>query len=88
QGIRFRGLTIPDCQEKLPPYVEGGEPTPESLLWLLLTSEVPTRAQMDQLTAELHARSKLPAHIEPLIRSFPKGMHAMTMFSAAVTAMQ
>lgn len=46
QGIRFRGMTIPDCQEKLPGYVEGGEPMPEALLWLLLTGEVPTKAQV------------------------------------------
>lgn len=46
QGIRFRGLTIPDCQEKLPGYVEGGEPMPEALLWLLLTGDVPTKAQV------------------------------------------
>lgn len=46
QGIRFRGLTIPDCQAKLPAYVEGGEPMPEALLWLLLTGDVPTKAQV------------------------------------------
>jgi citrate synthase len=33
-------------------------------------------------------RSKLPAHIEPMIRSFPKEMHPMTQFAAAVAAMQ
>ncbi|KAG5175985.1 citrate synthase-like protein [Tribonema minus] len=88
EGIRFRGLTIPDCQKKLPGYQKGGEPTPEALIWLLLTSEVPTKEQADMLTADLHARSKLPAHIEPLIRSFPKDMHPMTQFAAAVAAMQ
>jgi citrate synthase len=90
EGIRFRGLTIPDCQKKLPGFTKkkGGEPTPESLIWLLLTSEVPTQEQADQLTADFHARSKLPAHIEPMIRAFPKGMHPMTQFAAALTAMQ
>lgn len=46
QGIRFRGLTIPDCQKKLPAYVKGGEPMPEALMWLLLTGDVPTKAQV------------------------------------------
>merc|ERR1719275_323492 len=44
EGIRFRGLTIPECQELLPTYsgVAGdGEPLLESLLWLLLTSVIP-----------------------------------------------
>lgn len=47
QGIRFRGMTIPDCQEKLPAYVPGGEPMPEALMWLLLTGNVPTKAQVN-----------------------------------------
>jgi len=54
EGIRFRGLTIPDCQKILPTFsgVAGdGEPLLESLLWLLLTSEVPTKEQVDTLTA-------------------------------------
>lgn len=56
EGIRFRGLTIPECQELLPTYsgVAGdGEPLLESLLWLLLTSEIPTKEQVDTLTADL-----------------------------------
>jgi citrate synthase len=57
-------------------------------LWLLLTSEVPTVEQTRALTAELRERSTLPAHIEPLIRSFPKGMHPMTQFSTALAACQ
>ena len=76
EGIRFRGYTIPELQEKLPSAAgppEKGEPTPEALLWLLLCDEIPTKAQADALTAELHARAKLPAHVEPMIRSFPKG---------------
>eukprot|EP00612_Vaucheria_litorea_P005539 CAMPEP_0171462506 /NCGR_PEP_ID=MMETSP0945-20130129/6518_1 /TAXON_ID=109269 /ORGANISM="Vaucheria litorea, Strain CCMP2940" /LENGTH=455 /DNA_ID=CAMNT_0011989049 /DNA_START=18 /DNA_END=1385 /DNA_ORIENTATION=+ len=88
EGIRFRGLTIPDCQKNLPGYVEGGEPTPEALIWLLLTAEVPTKAQADSLTEDFHRRSKLPAHIEPMIRSFPKNMHPMTQFASALCAMQ
>ena len=83
QGIRFRGFTIPELQEKLPPAVPGGEPTPEGLLWLLITGEVPTAAQAASVTAELHARSKLPAHVAPLIKSLPKGMHPMTQVRAA-----
>lgn len=46
QGIRFRGLTIPECQKMLPSYVKGGEPMPEALLWLLLTGDVPSKSQV------------------------------------------
>ena len=88
EGIRFRGHTIPDLQEKMPGPT-GGEPTPEALLWLLFSSEIPTQAQSAALTADLHERAaKLPAHVETMIRAFPKGMHPMTQFSSAILAMQ
>jgi citrate synthase len=90
EGIRFRGYSIPELQEKLPTNTgaPGEEPTPEGLFWLLMTGEVPTKAQADALTAELHARSELPSHVEDMIRTFPKGMHPMTQLSSAILAMQ
>jgi len=62
--------------------------TPRALPRLLLTGEVPTPAQAASLTADLHARSGLPPHVEPLLRSLPKGMHPMTALSIGVTACQ
>lgn len=91
EGIRFRGLTIPECQAVLPTYSgkQGdGEPLLESLFWLLLTGEVPTKEQADSLTAELHKRSKLPDHVVPLLRSLPKDLHPMTQFSIGLSACQ
>lgn len=94
EGIRFRGYTIPEVQEKLPGAARPagtkgkGEPLPEATLWLLMTGEIPTDAEVKQLTAELQARSVLPDHVEKMIRAFPKGMHPMTQFSSAVLAMQ
>eukprot|EP00617_Octactis_speculum_P021578 CAMPEP_0185754146 /NCGR_PEP_ID=MMETSP1174-20130828/12791_1 /TAXON_ID=35687 /ORGANISM="Dictyocha speculum, Strain CCMP1381" /LENGTH=464 /DNA_ID=CAMNT_0028432233 /DNA_START=20 /DNA_END=1414 /DNA_ORIENTATION=+ len=91
EGIRFRGYTIPELQKLLPSHKGGGdlgEPLPEGLIWLLLTGEIPTKAQVDGLTAELHARSELPAHVGPLLRSLPKDMHPMTQFSIGLTACQ
>ena len=91
EGIRFRGYTIPELQEKLPSWTgkPGAEPMPEALLWLLLTDEVPTKEQAVGLTKELHARAKgLPPHVSEMIRAFPKGMHPMTQFSSAILAMQ
>jgi len=91
EGIRFRGLTIPECQDVLPTYsgVRGdGEPLLESLLWLLLTSDVPTKEQVDSLTAELHSRAELPAHVVPLLNNLPKDMHPMTQFTIGLNACQ
>ena len=36
EGIRFRGYTIPECQELLPKAPGGQEPLPEGLFWLLV----------------------------------------------------
>ena len=91
EGIRFRGLTIPECQQVLPTFsgkAGDGEPLMESLLWLLLTAEVPTKPQVDSLTAELHSRSELPAHVVPLLNALPKDMHPMTQFTIGLNACQ
>lgn len=45
EGIRFRGKTIPECQELLPAAPGGKEPLPEGKLYtpplLLLESRLP-----------------------------------------------
>ncbi|RMG60425.1 MAG: citrate (Si)-synthase, partial [Deltaproteobacteria bacterium] len=52
EGIRFRGYTIPEVMEKLPkpagcemPYVEGH-------FYLLLTGEIPTEAEIQEVIEE------------------------------------
>lgn len=86
EGIRYRGKTIPELQKELPKFAD--EPLPEALLWFLLTGDMPTMEQTRWLTHELHRRAKLPAHVENMIRAFPKDLHAMSQLSAAVLALQ
>lgn len=88
EGIRFRGLTIPECQKQLPKAKGGQEPLPEALLWLLLTSEVPTDAQCQALIADMNKRAVLPEWIEKTILAFPKDLHPMTQFSMGILACQ
>jgi citrate synthase len=91
EGIRFRGFSIPELQKKLPTFkgpAGQGEPLPEALLWLLLTSEVPTLEQTRGLTAELAARAELPAGVESMLRSLPKNMHPMTQLCIGILACQ
>lgn len=52
EGIRFRGLSIPECQQQLPKAKGGAEPLPEGLFWLLITGDVPTEAQAKALSKE------------------------------------
>ncbi|KAL5973843.1 Citrate synthase 4, mitochondrial [Asimina triloba] len=62
EGIRFRGLSIPECQKVLPAAHPGGEPLPEGLLWLLLTGKVPSKEQVTALSKELQSRATVPSN--------------------------
>src|ERR1022692_5326178 len=42
EGIRFRGYSIPELQEKLPKAPKGTEPLPEGLFHLMLLGELPS----------------------------------------------
>lgn len=55
---------------------------------LLLTGEIPTKAQVDSLTREFHERSDLPAHVVSMLHSLPTDMHPMTQFSMGILACQ
>ncbi|EDN96699.1 citrate synthase, mitochondrial precursor [Sclerotinia sclerotiorum 1980 UF-70] len=88
EGIRFRGKTIPECQELLPKAPGGQEPLPEGLFWLLLTGEVPSEQQVRDLSAEWAARSDVPKFVEELIDRCPSDLHPMAQFSLAVTALE
>ena len=67
QGIRFHGLSIPDCQKQLPAAPGGKEIIAESMIWLLLTGKVPTEAETRQLSCELAEKGDLPTYVEKLI---------------------
>ena len=69
QGIRFHGLTIPDCQKALAAAPGGKEIIAESMFWLLLTGKVPTEAETRQLSRQLAEKGDLPEYIEKLIDS-------------------
>uniref|UniRef100_A0A1B0FIC6 Citrate synthase n=1 Tax=Glossina morsitans morsitans TaxID=37546 RepID=A0A1B0FIC6_GLOMM len=87
EGIRFRGLSIPECQKVLPAADGGEEPLPEGLFWLLLTGEVPSKAQVKQVSREWAARAALPQHVVTMLKNFPTSLHPMSQFSAAITAL-
>ena len=86
-GIRFRGYTIPECQELLPKAPGGQEPLPEGLFWLLLTGDIPTEEQVRGLSADWAARAELPSHVVTMLNNFPSHLHPMAQFSAAMAAL-
>jgi citrate synthase len=88
EGIRFRGLTIPDCQKLLPSAPGGSEPLPEALFWLLVTGEVPNAEQTKSLSSDWAQRSAIPPFVEELLDRCPNTLHPMSQLSLAVTALQ
>jgi len=87
EGIRFRGLSIPECQDQLPKAAGGQEPLPEGLFWLLCTGEVPTQEQVSWLSAEWAKRADLPTHVVNLLDQLPNNVHPMSQLSCALTAL-
>ncbi|XP_055842067.1 probable citrate synthase, mitochondrial [Episyrphus balteatus] len=87
EGIRFRGLSIPECQKVLPKAPNGAEPLPEGLFWLLLTGEVPTQQQVQGLSAEWAERAALPQHVVTMLNNMPSTLHPMSQLACAVTAL-
>ena len=87
EGIRFRGYTIPECQELLPKAPGGEEPLPEGLFWLLVTGEVPTEEQVRGLSAEWADRAALPSHVVTMLNNFPSTLHPMSQLVAACSAL-
>jgi citrate synthase len=90
EGIRYRGIPLAEVVRSLPRASGSGEPLPEALLWLLLVGELPTQAEADGLTGELHRRAllRLPRHVEESVVRLPTSMHPMTQLAAAVLLLQ
>ena len=53
-----------------------------------MTGEVPSEAQVRQLSAEWAARAEVPAFIMELVDHCPSDLHPMAQFSLAVTALE
>ena len=89
KGIRFRGYSIPELQDKLPTAPGGEEPLPEGLFYLMLTGELPTEDDVKNITADWAARAKsIPEHVFKMLDAMPIETHPMTQFIAAITALQ
>jgi citrate synthase len=88
EGIRFRGFTIPELQQKLPKAPGGNEPLPEGIFYLLLTGDLPTDADVAEITQEWQKRSALPGYWTDIMKALPVDMHPMTQFSHGILALQ
>jgi citrate synthase len=88
EGIRFRGYSIPELQQKLPKAKGGGEPLPEGLFYLMLIGELPTDEDASHVTSVWQRRSHVPNHVFAAIEALPMNAHPMTQFVIAIMALQ
>ena len=88
EGIRFRGLTIPEVMEKLPKVPGSEMPYVEGFFYFLLTGDLPTEKDAIEVAAEFKKREVVPEYVYDMLRQLPPDSHPMAMFSAAIIAMQ
>lgn len=70
------------------PLHEGDEPLSEALLWLLITGDLPTPHEYEEITIELQKRSEISEDIKNYIKKFPKEMPSMTQLSSVLLYLQ
>jgi citrate synthase len=88
EGIRFRGMSIPEVLKKLPRARGGKMPLVGGLYYLLMVGEVPTKEEAWEVEAEWGKRAVVPDYVYKMIKAMPKETHPMTLFSQAVLALQ
>jgi citrate synthase len=88
EGIRFRGKTIPETFAALPKVPGSEYPYVEGFWWYLLTGEIPTAQQALEVVKDFQTRRGVPEYVGKMLRAMAPDTHPMTMFSAAILAMQ
>ena len=88
EGIRYRGFTIPELMNLLPKAAGSEYPLAGGLYYLLLTGEIPTDDQAQEVEMIWKSRSTIPPHVYETIKAMPADAHPMTLFSAAILSLQ
>lgn len=87
EGIRYRGYTLPEVFKKLPKPKGAEMPYVEGLYYLLLTGEIPTDEEVNDLIDDFRKRRILPRYVYEVIDNLPSLSHPMTIFSTAIMCM-
>jgi citrate synthase len=87
EGIRFRGMSIPEVLEALPKARGTKMPLVGGLYYLLMIGEVPTKEQALEVEAEWSKRAEIPDYVYKMLKAMPKDTHPMILLTQAVVAM-
>jgi citrate synthase len=63
EGIRFRGKTIPETFAALPKYPGSEYPSVESFWYFILTGDVPTAEQANEVIEDFKTRAAVPQYV-------------------------
>jgi citrate synthase len=78
RGLIIRGIPVAHLAGR----------APEDVLFLLLTGSLPSAAEAQDLHRELAKRAGLPPYVWRVIEAMPPQSHPMTLFSAAILALE
>jgi citrate synthase len=87
EGIRLRGMAVPELLKALPKGRGSRLPLVGGLYYLLMVGEVPTQDQAQEVEAEWAKRAELPDYVHTMLKVMPKDTHPMILFTQAVMAM-
>jgi citrate synthase len=88
EGIRYRGYTLTEVLEKLPKAEDAEMPYVEGLYYLLLTGEIPSKDEVEEVIIDFNNRRIIPRYVWDVIDSFPSESHPMAILSAAVMSLE
>jgi len=78
KGLIIREIMLKDLTEKIP----------EEIFWLLCTGQLPTKAEVADLQAELHAHAGVPDYVWKVLEAMPKDSHPMCMLDTGILVME
>ncbi|NWF64094.1 MAG: citrate (Si)-synthase [Chloroflexi bacterium] len=88
EGIRFRGMSIPEVLKALPKAKGGKMPYVGGLYYLLMVGEIPTMEQALEVEAEWAKRAEIPEYVYKMLKDMPKDTHPMILFNLAVMSLE
>jgi citrate synthase len=77
-GLIIRGYPILDLTDKIP----------EEIFFLLITGELPTKAELADLQKQYSQRAKTPDYVWKVLEAMPKDSHPMAMLDTAILVME
>ncbi len=88
EGLRLRGYTVQQALDLLPKADHGEFPLAGGLYYLLMTGDMPTKQEANEVEIEWKVRSNVPEHVFKSLQPMPAYTHPMTLFSQAIMALQ